>query len=120
MAKKVDSSAAKAPPKKAQSTKGGCKEISSLFDARKKEKKEQRREAAEISKRNEKRRQPPQQRCSLNGSEWVDDGLGGKYNSEGFTGRVEDGVKVFKAHILRKPNAGQTDQCPFDCDCCYI
>ena len=51
---------------------------------------------------------------------WVDDGLGGKYNSEGFTGRIEDGVKIFKAHILSKPNSGNTPNCPFDCDCCYI
>lgn len=53
-------------------------------------------------------------------SEWVDDGLGGIYNSEGFTGRVEDGVKIFKAHVLSKPNAGKTNLCPFDCDCCFI
>mmetsp|Transcript_12242 Transcript_12242/g.16010 ORF Transcript_12242/g.16010 Transcript_12242/m.16010 type:complete len:133 (+) Transcript_12242:72-470(+) len=53
-------------------------------------------------------------------SEWVNDGLGGVYNPEGFTGRVEDGVKVFKSHILRKPNSGNTAQCPFDCDCCFI
>jgi hypothetical protein len=52
--------------------------------------------------------------------EWVDDGLGGVYNREGYTGRVEDGVRVFKAHVLRKPNSGQTPLCPFDCDCCFI
>jgi hypothetical protein len=53
---------------------------------------------------------------------WVDDGLGGKYNSEGYTGRVsEDGMKIFKAHVLAKHhNAGQTKDCPFDCTCCYI
>ncbi|KAL7561931.1 hypothetical protein ACA910_022490 [Epithemia clementina (nom. ined.)] len=51
---------------------------------------------------------------------WVDDGLGGKYNSEGFTGRVEDGVKIFKAHVLNKPEAGKSNKCPFDCDCCFI
>lgn len=51
---------------------------------------------------------------------WVDDGLGGKYNAEGYTGRVEDGVKVFKAHVLNKPNSGTTKNCPFDCDCCFI
>ena len=51
---------------------------------------------------------------------WVDDGLGGKYNAEGYTGRVEDGVKIFKAHVLNKPDAGTTDKCPFDCDCCFI
>jgi hypothetical protein len=55
-----------------------------------------------------------------NNNAWVDDGLGGKYNDEGYTGRVEDGLKIFKAHVLSKPNAGQTPDCPFDCDCCYI
>ena len=51
---------------------------------------------------------------------WVDDGLGGKFNAEGFTGRKEDGVKIFKAHVLNKPNFGLSKDCPFDCDCCYI
>jgi len=55
-----------------------------------------------------------------NGDEWVNDGLGGKYNREGYTGRVEDGIKIFKAHILNKPQSGQTKLCPFDCDCCLI
>jgi hypothetical protein len=54
------------------------------------------------------------------GEDWVDDGLGGVYNKEGYTGRVEDGVRVFKAHLLRKPKSGQTPLCPFDCDCCFI
>lgn len=52
--------------------------------------------------------------------QWMEDGLGGKFNREGYTGRIEDGVKIFKAHILSKPNAGSTSDCPFDCDCCYI
>ena len=51
---------------------------------------------------------------------FVDDGLGGKFNREGYTGRVEDGVKVFKAHVLNKPGFGQSKDCPFDCDCCFI
>lgn len=54
------------------------------------------------------------------GNEWVDDGLGGRFNPEGFTGRVEDGVKIFKAHVLNRPKAGSTKDCPFDCDCCFI
>ena len=53
-------------------------------------------------------------------NEWVDDGLGGKYNTEGYTGRVEDGIKIFKAHILNKKQSGQTQLCPFECDCCFI
>ncbi len=56
----------------------------------------------------------------MSGAEWVDDGLGGKYNKEGYTGRVEDGVKIFKRHILNKPGAGNTKDCPFDCNCCFI
>lgn len=56
----------------------------------------------------------------VDGREWVDDGLGGKYNKEGFTGRVEDGVKIFKRHILNKPGAGFSKDCPFDCSCCFI
>lgn len=51
---------------------------------------------------------------------WKDDGLGGKFNAEGYTGRVEDGVKVFKAHVLNKPDFGNTKDCPFDCQCCFI
>jgi hypothetical protein len=51
---------------------------------------------------------------------WIDDGLGGKFNNEGYTGRVEDGVKVFKAHVLNRPTAGSTKDCPFDCQCCFI
>jgi hypothetical protein len=52
--------------------------------------------------------------------EWVDDGLGGKFNAEGFTGRKEEGMKIFKAHVLDKPNSGNSKDCPFDCSCCFI
>jgi hypothetical protein len=51
---------------------------------------------------------------------WYDDGLGGKINRDGFTGRVEGGVKVFKAHIFNKKDFGQSKDCPFDCNCCFI
>lgn len=53
-------------------------------------------------------------------SDWVDDGLGGKFNFEGYTGRVQDGIKIFKAHVLNRPTAGKTKLCPFECDCCFI
>jgi Eukaryotic protein of unknown function (DUF1764) len=56
----------------------------------------------------------------LANNEWADDGRGGKLNREGFTGRFEGGVKVFKAHLLNAPNFGQSKNCPFDCDCCFI
>ncbi|KAG7344137.1 protein of unknown function DUF1764 containing protein [Nitzschia inconspicua] len=61
-----------------------------------------------------------EEKFSKASSSWVDDGLGGKFNREGYTGRVEDGVKVFKAHVLNKPGFGQSKDCPFDCDCCFI
>ena len=107
----------------------GWDEIESLFDDKKKKEKEK---AAATAKDEELRRarrkrksssEPSEKRAGTietKGSEWFDDGLGGKYNTEGFTGRIEDGVKIFKAHVLSRPNAGQTADCPFDCDCCYI
>ena len=59
--------------------------------------------------------------CMKNG-EWVDDGLGGIFDKDGFTGRREQGsgFKIYKAHLMNKKGFGQTKDCPFDCDCCYI
>jgi len=51
---------------------------------------------------------------------WTDDGLGGKFNAEGYTGRMQDGCRIFKAHVLNKASSGNTKDCPFDCDCCFI
>ena len=53
-------------------------------------------------------------------NEWVNDGLGGVFDGEGFTGRKEEGVKVFKAHLFNKKGFGTSKDCPFDCECCYI
>ena len=130
--------------------KRGWNEIEDLFDAKKKNDKataEHQQDARKRGRRNhkkqtgtgaaarkqnhksasqERRNDVPKKRAAdkhhqqQQEEEWVDDGLGGRFNAEGFTGRVEDGVKVFKAHVLSKPNAGTTAQCPFDCDCCYI
>lgn len=56
-----------------------------------------------------------------NPQRWMDDGLGGVYNEEGYTGRVEDGVRIFKAHVIaRAESSGQSKDCPFDCRCCFI
>lgn len=52
--------------------------------------------------------------------QWTDDGLGGKFNGEGYTGRTQDGCRIFKAHVLNMPRSGNTKDCPFDCDCCFI
>ena len=118
--------------------KRGWDEIEDLFDSKKKHDKEQAKLAAQrVQDDKERRRQrqkrnhgqehkadefaaQPNLKSAGNKETWVDDGLGGKFNAEGFTGRVEEGVKIFKAHVLSKPNAGQTPLCPFDCDCCYI
>ena len=111
--------------------KQGWDEIESLFDKKKDQKELDKLEHAEQKKLDEERRKKRKAQRTTTassasntvfgaGDAWVDDGLGGKYNTEGYTGRVVDGVKVFKAHILSKPGAGSTKQCPFDCDCCYM
>lgn len=116
----------KAKPGEDKVKKRGWDEIESLFSDGKKRKNDQKEEEAATQKKKQeqkKKNQAGRKRASLTptaSGEWVDDGLGGVYNSEGFTGRVEDGVKVFKAHVLRKPNAGETPDCPFDCKCCFI
>jgi hypothetical protein len=95
-------------------------EIEGLFDDKKRQKQIDAADlAAEEQERQEQRSKNRKKKAPMQAG-WEDDGLGGKYNNEGYTGRVEDGVKVFKAHILRKPNAGQSADCPFDCKCCFI
>jgi hypothetical protein len=98
---------------------GGLDEIESLFADKKKKEKEKQQE---VEQRKGKNRVsvPPRQQQSTSVANWVDDGLGGKYNSEGFTGRVEDGMKIFKTHLLQSKKSGTTPECPFDCNCCFI
>ena len=58
---------------------------------------------------------------ALDKGEWVNDGLGGIFDSEGYTGRKQEGTgKIYKAHLFNKKGFGTTPDCPFDCDCCYI
>ena len=110
--------------KEVEQKKRGWDEIESLFDDKKKVAKEKSPKKSES--RNEKRYSPrpkkflKEEKPRTKDDTWIDDGLGGKYNHEGDTGRVQDGVRVFKAHILSKPNAGTTKECPFDCNCCFI
>jgi len=118
--------------KETSSKKRGWNEIEDLFDTKKKndkaaakqeETKRRERKAQHRKKQNARELQADEfaaQKRATDTKTWVDDGLGGKFNAEGYTGRVEDGVKIFKAHVLSKPDAGNTPQCPFDCDCCYI
>lgn len=52
---------------------------------------------------------------------WAEDGLGGIFNGEGYTGRKDEGGhRVFKAHLMNREGFGNSKDCPFDCDCCYI
>ena len=135
MGKKRKSGEKEAEGKPKSSSSSGLDEIDSLFSAKKKQEKQEKEEAkVAAAKRKRLRVDASKKRHdkSVNKSvleehfsiassrKWVDDGLGGKFNSEGYTGRVEDGVKVFKAHVLNKPNFGSSKDCPFDCDCCYI
>ena len=59
---------------------------------------------------------------NLNKGEWVNDGLGGVFTTDGFTGRKQEGswYKIYKAHLFNKKGFGTTPDCPFDCKCCYI
>ena len=110
---------AKHDDKKEKRSAGGLDEIDSLFAEKKKHKQEAAAsKEAEKQKQKQKKKAPP--RASTSATDWVDDGLGGIYNSEGYTGRVEDGMKIFKTHLLQSSKSGTTPDCPFDCDCCYI
>jgi hypothetical protein len=33
--------------------------------------------------------------------------------------RIQDGVPVYKAHLLKVGDGGGTPDCPFDCNCCF-
>lgn len=105
--------------------KGGLDEIDFLFC----EKKKARIQTKEESESKKKKIQPDSKRVRKDSnsssmkdsnSSWTDDGLGGKFNAEGYTGRVQDGCRIFKAHVLNKPSSGSTKDCPFECDCCFI
>jgi len=111
---------------------GGIEEFDMLFSDKKKQDKQTKEEEAKMEaarKAAKKARykndgasssSKKNQSTDASGTAWVDDGLGGKFNKEGYTGRVEDGIKIFKRHILNKPGAGNTKDCPFDCNCCFI
>ena len=126
---KVKTKAKPLVPSEAQPKKeSGLDEIDSLFATKKKEKKDTAEKLKKEKKEAKQRRKaysqnhnkPPPNISSMKKNEWVDDGLGGKYNSEGYTGRIEDGVKVFKTHLLQSSTSGSTADCPFDCNCCFI
>ena len=112
---------AKHSPGDAKKKSSGLDEIDSLFAEQKKSKKEAANKAEQKRQQQKKQKKAAAQpRASSSPADWVDDGLGGKYNSEGYTGRVEDGMKIFKTHLLQSSKSGSTKDCPFDCDCCFI
>jgi len=50
---------------------------------------------------------------------WIDDGLGGVYDQEGWTGRkTGDGLRIFKGLHSKNKGGGGTPLCPIDCECC--
>ena len=50
---------------------------------------------------------------------WINDGLGGRYDLEGYTGRATgDGLRIFKGLHAKNKGGGGTPLCPFDCECC--
>ncbi|GMI32630.1 hypothetical protein TrCOL_g12180 [Triparma columacea] len=106
---------------------GGGSVIDDLFSKKKETK---RKVLEEKSRQDEKLKQQRQSKklrgdkddvCGLASGEWVDDGLGGVFNKDGFTGRRDEGGRrVFKAHLFNKKGFGGGKDCPFDCDCCFI
>jgi hypothetical protein len=119
----------KNPPKQRRKDDGsnGFDEIETLFAEKKNQKREQESERTvapqQSSSHFKERAKRPRTEDSVSkkcSARWTDDGLGGKYDPEGFTGREHQGMKIFKAHLLNKPTFGSGKDCPFDCDCCFI
>ena len=52
----------------------------------------------------------------LRSGDWTDDGLGGIYNKDGWTGRrtESDQLRIFKAHLIQVGQGGGTPLCPFE------
>ncbi len=78
-----------------------------------------------VSKKNVKNIDLSQDRTDIGKiqrGEWANDGLGGVFDVDGFTGRKQEGTgyKIYKAHLFNKEGFGTTKDCPFDCKCCYI
>ena len=62
--------------------------------------------------------------AAMQSEDWRDDGLGGVFNKDGWTGRRnKEGMRIFKTHLLMRQNEVFTKgggKCPFDCNCCFI
>lgn len=133
---KSSSSSIEKKSEKPKSSNGnaGIKEIDDLFASAAKTRKEDREKKEEIQRQKDQKFNSSGGKRGTNlkydrsdlshakKGEWISDGLGGKFNSDGYTGRKEgdSGYKIYKAHLFNKKGAGQTKDCPFDCDCCFI
>jgi len=114
-------------------------EIENIFGQKKKQKENSKPEEAEGEKKSTKagsnsaptngvikktKKKKPRIRGSadniLGDDEWKDDGLGGVYDKNGWTGRTtEDGLRIYKKHLLKiQEGGGESELCPFDCECC--
>ena len=61
--------------------------------------------------------------AAMSAEEWRDDGLGGVFNRDGWTGRRnKEGMRIFKTHLLMRQSEvfRGGGKCPFDCNCCFI
>ena len=119
---------------KVEHKKQGLSEIDDIFATAAKAKKEEKQKLTSIKNNNQQKNNsitnPIKIKCqydredatSLQKSQWASDGLGGVFNSEGFTGRRDgsSGYKIYKAHLFNKKGFGNTKDCPFDCQCCFI
>lgn len=128
-----------ATPREAIGKKGGSglDEIDNLFES-KKQTKRKKRESDRLESEQQRKKQKTASHStkklrkiklshdrsdaeSLQRDEWADDGCGGVFNNEGYTGRkVEGAGKIYKAHLFNKKGFGLSPLCPFDCDCCFI
>ncbi|GMH68790.1 hypothetical protein TrRE_jg492, partial [Triparma retinervis] len=96
---------------------GGKKAIDELFNTKKKrtaaaaaavEQEESRKEEEHRSKKKKLKGDREDVR-GLTSGEWIDDGRGGVFNKDGFTGRRDEGGrKIFKAHLFNKTDFGNT------------
>ena len=79
----------------------GLDEIDALFAKKKDEAKKQQKANVPNDSSKQQQQKSSKRTCTVSShqdleklgeKEWVDDGLGGKFNKEGFTGRRENGV----------------------------
>jgi len=111
--------------KKEESAKvSGNADIDDLFDdlAEDKKKKKRKEEKAEKKKeKEEKEKIELEKRLEIEQKVSNRDANGRIISPYAPVERVDTatGLPVYKAHLLEVGGGGGTDQCPFDCDCCF-